>query len=451
MSVVDPVEPEDNTPEAVAPVRPAERIGSLDILRGVAIFGILAINIYGFAMPFIAYSNPLTMGGTEPYNLGTWFVTHIFVDQKFLTIFAMLFGAGIVLMTTKAKAKGVKPGRIYLRRQLWLVMIGAVHAYLIWFGDILVTYALVGLLAYLFRNLAPRTLVIIACFMLSVGITLSHGYSYYVEDTKQEVEETLALQEAGEALTAEQSELLEGWESSRLFMAPNDEDLQKDRDRHLGGYLEIVEYRAPLVMTLQIANALFFGLWRVTALMFVGMALMKWGVFSLDRPARFYRNLALVGYGAGLPLTIFSAYDLFQHEFDFLYVLRYGSIANYWGSIIVSLGHIGLVLLVVKQGALGRLTRRLAAVGRMALTNYLLHSVILTTIFYGYGMGLYGSVPRLGQMAFVAGMIGLQLAISPWWLARFRFGPVEWVWRSLTYWRKQPMQITHESDRLTSV
>jgi uncharacterized protein len=438
MSVAGPIETK-NTPEAPAPVAPAERIVSLDILRGVAILGILVINIYGFAMPFIAYSNPLAMGGTEPHNLGTWFVTHIFVDQKFLTIFAMLFGAGIVLMTTKAKAAGAKAGRIYLRRQLWLVAIGAVHAYLIWFGDILVTYALIGLLAYLFRNLAPRTLVVIACCMLSVGIGLSHGYSFYVEELKQEVDETLALQEAGEQLTTEQAELLEGWERSRPFMAPNEEDLQRDLDRHLGGYAEILGYRAPLVMTLQVANLFFFGLWRVTALMFVGMALMKWGVFSLEKPARFYRNLSLLGYGVGLPLTIFSAFDLYRHDFDFLYMLRYGGIANYWGSIVVSLGHIGLVMLLVKNGVLSDLTRRFAAVGRMALTNYLSHSVILTSVFYGYGFGLYGSVPRLAQMAFVAGVIGLQLVISPWWLARFRFGPVEWIWRSLTYRQRQPM------------
>jgi uncharacterized protein len=438
MSVAASVEMGD-TNESVAPVTPAERIDSLDILRGVAIIGILVINIYAFAMPIIAYSNPLAMGGTEPHNLGTWFVTHILVDQKFLAIFAMMFGAGIVLMTTRATARGAKPGRIYLRRQLWLVVIGVIHAYLIWFGDILFTYALIGLLAYLFRNLAPRTLIVIACLMLSVGVALTHGYSFYAEETIQNVEETLSLQAAGEALTAEQMELLKGWESSRPFMAPTDEDLRKDLDRHLGGYLEIFEYRAPFVLTLQIANTLFFGLWRITALMFVGMALMKWGVFSLERPTRFYRNLLLVGYGAGLPLTVFSAFDLHQHEFNFLYILRYGGIANYWGSIIVSLGHIALVLLLVKKGMLGGLARRLGAVGRMALTNYLMHSVILTTIFYGYGMGLYGSVPRFTQMAFVAGVIGLQLVISPWWLARFRFGPVEWMWRSLTYWRKQPL------------
>jgi uncharacterized protein len=185
---------------------------------------------------------------------------------------------------------------------------------------------------------------------------------------------------------------------------------------------------------------LLFGLWRVTALMLVGMALMKWGVLSLQKPTRFYRNLALVGYGAGLPLTIFSAFDLYAHQFDFLYFLRYGSSANYWGSIGVSLGHLGLVLLVVKNGLLGGLMRRFAAVGRMALTNYLMHSVILTTVFYGYGLGLYGSVPRLVQMAFVAGVISLQLSISPWWLARFRFGPVEWLWRSLTYRERQPLR-----------
>ena len=149
---------------------------------------------------------------------------------------------------------------------------------------------------------------------------------------------------------------------------------------------------------------------------------------------------ALLGYGLGLPFTIGSAANLYAHDFDSLYTFTVGMIPNYVGSILVALGHIGLVMLIVRTGALASMMRRFAAVGRMALSNYLAHSLILTTVFYGYGLGLFGEVPRLAQMGFVAAVIGLQLLWSPWWLARYRFGPFEWLWRSLTYWERQPMR-----------
>ncbi|MCH8865599.1 MAG: DUF418 domain-containing protein [Proteobacteria bacterium] len=114
--------------------------------------------------------------------------------------------------------------------------------------------------------------------------------------------------------------------------------------------------------------------------------------------------------------------------------------ANYFGSIIVGLGHVSIVMLLIKTGFVPCLLQRFAAVGRMALTNYLMHSVILTTVFYGYDLGLYGRVPRFWEMGFVVAVIGLQMWISPWWLARYRFGPVEWLWRSLPYWTRQPMR-----------
>lgn len=422
------------------PVAAAERIGSLDVLRGVAILGILVMNIYGFAMPFPAYSNPLLMGGTEPLNLGTWFFTHILFDQKFLSVFAMLFGAGIVLMTGRAAAKAAKPGRIFYRRQFWLLLLGALHAYFIWFGDILFMYALVGMLAYLFRNRTPGTLIVLACCLLPVAVLFGYGFGGKMQAVKTEVAEIEVLQNAGEAISEDQRQLLDDWIEQRAFMAPNAEDIQKNLDIHLGGYAGITAWRIPQTMQFQVFGLLFFGIWRVLGLMLIGMALMKIGVLGAERSASFYRTMMLVCYGIGLPLTAYSALDLHAHGFDALYAIGAGSSANYFGSIIVALGHIALVLLLIKTGFVQGLLRRFAAVGRMALTNYLMHSVVLTTVFYGYGFGLYGSIPRFWQMGFVAAMIGLQMVLSPWWLARYEFGPAEWLWRSLTYRQRQPMR-----------
>jgi uncharacterized protein len=174
--------------------------------------------------------------------------------------------------------------------------------------------------------------------------------------------------------------------------------------------------------------------------MLLGMALMKLGVLSGERSRDFYTKLLLSGYIIGLPIVVFSAYDLSAHQWDPQYMFRVGGIANYIGGILVSLGHISLFMLILESGACRRLMRRFSALGRMALTNYLLHSVILTTVFYGYGFGLYGSIPRVWQMLFVVAVVGFQLWFSPLWLRKFRFGPVEWLWRSLTYWQRQPMR-----------
>jgi uncharacterized protein len=254
-----------------------------------------------------------------------------------------------------------------------------------------------------------------------------------------EAGEIAALVEAGEDISAEQQTVLDDWVETRAFVAPSEADIQKDVATYRGSYAEILAFRVPTVLMMQVSGLFFMGLWRITALMLIGMALMKTGVLSAEKSAGFYRNMLLVCYGIGLPLTCFSAYDLYAHDFNAIYMFQVGGIANYLGSIIVSLGHIAVVMLMIKSGFAQQLLRRFAAVGRMALTNYLLHSVILTTVFYGYGLGLYGTVPRFQQMGFVAAVIALQLLLSPWWLARYRFGPVEWLWRSLTYWKRQQM------------
>jgi len=441
MSDNDPVS--SGTPangNGLGPISGNERFVSIDVLRGVAVLGILVMNIYAFAMPFIAYNNPLAMGGLEAHNLGTWFLTHILFDQKFLSIFAMLFGAGLVVMSTRAESRGTRFGRIYYRRQFWLLLLGAIHGYLIWVGDILFMYAVIGMLVYWFRNFKPRTLIIVAVLLFPVALLLSFGNATMIDKTIIGVAEIQELQAAGTELSDEQTEILEEWEVLRSFMAPTDDDVQADIDAYRGGYPEIVTHRVPTILMLQLAGTLFFGIWRVGALMMIGMALMKLGVLSGERSVSFYRNMMIIGYLVGLPLTIFSAIDANAHHFDPLYAMRVGGIANYWGSIIVAFGHIGLVMLVVKAGALQRLMTRFAAVGRMALTNYLMHSIILTTVFYGYGFGLYGSIPRFWQMGFVLAVISFQLLLSPWWLNRYRFGPVEWLWRSLTYWKRQPFR-----------
>jgi uncharacterized protein len=432
--------PETLPDSNAGPVTAAERLVSLDTLRGVAVMGILVMNIYAFAMPLAAYYNPLIMGGTDALNMGTWFFTHLFFDQKFMSIFSMLYGAGIILMMNRADRRGTAIAPIFYRRSAWLIVIGLVHGYFIWFGDILFHYALMGMIVFLLRKAAPRTLVTIACILLPVTLLINFGSSFYVEELQADVAEIERQQADGLVPDDEQQQRLDEWQEIRAVFAPNEEDIAAEVAAYRGTYIDAFMQRAPFVAFMQINLTLVFVVWRVGGLMLLGMALMKLGVLSGELSARVYQKMALIGYGAGLPLVVLSAVLLEAHEFDPLYAARHGGIYNYFGSILVAFGHIGAVVLVVKSDAWRALINRFTAVGRMALSNYLTHSLIMTSLFYGYGLGLYAEVPRLLQQGFVIALIGLQLLISPWWLKRFRFGPAEWLWRSMTYRQRQPMR-----------
>jgi uncharacterized protein len=422
------------------PVVAAERNEAIDMLRGVAVLGILVMNIYAFAMPFVAYSNPLAFGGTEPWNIGTWYFTHIFFDQKFMTIFSLLFGAGLIMMMTRAEARGVTYAGVWYRRSFWLLLIGALHGYLIWMGDILFHYALVGMLVFLFRKRSPKSLILIAVLLLSVAPLLNLSGGVYMAKLQVAGTEIEALQDAGEALSEEQQEQLAEWQEMSVFLGDPAEQVKNDIEGYSQSYPAVVSYRQPTVTMLQTQATFFFIIWRVGGVMLLGMALMKLGIIDGLRDSGYYKKMMLAGYGIGLPIVVYSAWNLWSHQWEPMWTFRVGMIPNYVGSLFVALGHIGLVMTLIKSGAASRLMARFAAVGRMAFTNYLMHSVILTTVFYGYGLGLYADVPRAWQMAFVVAVIGFQLWFSPIWLKVYRFGPAEWLWRSLTYWRRQPMR-----------
>ena len=421
------------------PTSAGDRITTIDTLRGVAVLGILLMNIYAFAMPFVAYQNPLALGGTEWYNMATWFATHILADQKFMTIFSILFGAGLVMMATRAEARGNKYFGIWYRRNFWLLLIGVAHAHLFWYGDILYHYALIGLLIYPFRNRSPRALIIIGVILLILGSLFSMAGGKLMADLQVRATEVRALQDAGEELSKEQLETLEAWEGAAEFLKPVDEQVADDVAAYKNdGFAALIEYRRPVVIMMETQAVIGFTIWRVGGLMLIGMALMKLGVLSGERSPGVYKRMMLVGYGLGLPLMAYSAWLLNAQQWDMVWMLRIGGIPNYFGSLLVAMGHIALLVTLVRTGTWHSLMKRFTAVGRMAFTNYLMHTLVLTTVFYGYGLGLFGSIPRIGQMAFVVAMIGFQLWFSPFWLARFRFGPAEWFWRSLTYWRLQP-------------
>ena len=404
----------DLTPMTDAtPVTEPERYQALDLLRGCAVLGILVMNIQSFAMPFAAYFNPTALGDRGTTDFAIWTMAHFLFDQKFMTIFSLLFGAGVLLMTTKAAQRGAPPAALHYRRMVWLLLFGLIHAYLIWYGDILVLYAVCGLFVYLFRKRSPRALLIVGLIVVSIAslISVAAGLSSgtWPPEAVQDI---------------------------RDFWSPDARILADELTAFQGGWLTQMPKRAEFALEFHAFEMWIWGIWRAGGLMLIGMALLKWRVLTGERAPAFYTKLAIVGFGLGVPLIAWGFSRNIAEEWEATYSFFIGAQWNYWGSILVSLGWIGLFLRVWLSGAVQGLVARLTAVGRTAFSCYILESLICTTIFYGHGFGLFGSVGRAGQVAITFAIWIVLLLIAPLWLQRFRFGPLEWLWRTLTYGRQ---------------
>lgn len=405
------------TVPTAAPVTADERIVSLDVLRGVAILGILLMNIQSFSMVGAAYFNPTAYGDLTGLNRFVWSLSHMLADTKFISIFSMLFGAGIVLFASKLEGRGLRPGVVHYRRTFWLLLIGLAHGFLLWGGDILTVYALIGFIVYLFWRRSALGLFITGVIAMAVVVPLYFMGNFGIQ---------MAPPEVMEAMTS--------------FWAPGAEEVAAEVAGFRGMWGDQMPFRSEHMGSALTSAFLFFMLWRVGGMMLVGMALYKWGVLSAKMSKKFYATAAIVGCAAGFPIIWLGIVRRFADGWTMPWSFFNGSLYNYVGSVLVAWGYIALVMLIVKSGVLGKLGRAFAAAGRMAFTNYLMQTVICTTIFYGHGFGLFGSVERMHQILIVFAVWIFQLWFSTFWLQRFRFGPAEWAWRTLTYLRPQPMR-----------
>lgn len=450
-----PDHPTPTTPDAPAPTPGADRIASIDVLRGVAVLGIFVMNLPTFAFSAQAYLIPYLDGGFEGIHYYTWLLNYLFFDQKMMSIFSMLFGAGIVVFADRAMQKRGRAAGLFYRRLFWLWLIGMLHAYLIWEGDILVFYAISGAIVYLFRKLRPRWLILISITLLTIGLVINSGTGYFCNLTRSMHELRLDLIERGEPVPPAVESLAEAWtgivdeesdevieEGIQAMIEPSAELLEKERNAVLGSFLDRATHRAPEVFMFQTFLYLIWGFWRVCAMMLLGMALYKLGVFSATRSNTFYTRMALICLGLGLPINALGAFMLHRANYDFALWFYYTGHFNYISSALIALGYTAIVMLICKSGALKPITSALASVGRMAFTNYLMQSVIAAVIFFGWGFGLYASLQRAELIPVVLGVWTFQILLSIWWLRRFRFGPMEWLWRSLTYWKRQPFRRT---------
>lgn len=392
------------------PTPPSERIVSLDALRGFALLGILVINVRVFAMPEVTLLNPTAYGDFSGANYWAWFLGHVFAELKFITLFSALFGAGIVLFARSKERKGQPVRRLHRRRMGWLVAIGLAHAYLLWYGDILVAYGICGFVFVVARNWDPTQQVALGVALLSFPSI---------------AELALAVSVGADAIAAQ-------WQPAAAA-------LEAEVAAYRGGWLEQMDHRVPTAFGRQTTGFMASTGWRVGGTMLLGMALFQWGVLTNDRSARFYRRLAVGGSLVGLAATLGGVWYIEANGWAADAAIFWRQF-NYWGSLFLAGGYVGLVMLYCRRRADGPLTRAFAAVGRTAFSNYLLQTVVATSVFYGHGLGLFGRVSRVEALGFVLVVWVVEVILSVLWLRYFRFGPVEWVWRVLTYRSRQPLR-----------
>jgi uncharacterized protein len=409
-----------HTPAAACPASPVEvkqRIPSLDVMRGFALLGILVMNIQSFSMVGAAYMNPTAYGDLTGANWWVWFVGHLLTDQKMYGIFSMLFGAGIVLMMSRAEARGAGAA-LHYRRMGWLILFGLLHAHLLWYGDILYTYGMCGLVVYLFRRKSPRTLVVLSALFFTIGSAIMYlnGWSMRFWPPEQIASFT------------------------RDSWLPNAEMVQREVAAYRGSWLAQMPYRIREAAFFETGLLLLVMGWKSIGNMLLGMALFKAGILAGQRSRDVYAKMALAGFLLGLPMVGFGVWRNVTAAWNVRYSFFFGTQYNYWGAIIVDIGWIGVLMLFCTSSGLTRAKAALSAVGRTAFSNYILQTLIGTTLFYGHGFGLFGDVSRVDQILIVVAIWMVQLFISPLWLRYFAFGPLEWLWRSLTYWRRMPLK-----------
>lgn len=428
---------------SIGPVSGEDRIAFVDVVRGLALLGILMMNVLTFGLPERAYSNPNYGGGTDPINVGTWVGIYLAGEGKMRALFSMMFGAGCLLFLNRgiAKGGGIEVADYYFRRTFWLMIFGICHAFLLWWGDILYPYALMGFLLFLFRQFSVRALIVTSSVML---LLLTAGMTADAFDTRKTWAKYQAIQNLdleSIELSKDQKEELEEGQKLRDKLYPKPEKIQEEIDAYRGSYVQNIKERAKAVWRFHKLPIYFPFLWDMLSMMLLGMALLRTGVLTAARSNAFYWKMAAIGFVSGLAINGTAMFLQLRHNFD--PVRGIFDMTTYEiGRVPMALCYIAVLALVFKAGRAAWLTQRLRAVGRMAFSNYIAHSLICSVIFYGgYGFGLIGKLERWQLYIVVVGIWIFNLLWSPIWLRRFRFGPLEWVWRSLTYWKRQPMRI----------
>ncbi len=405
------------------PVQQAERVQIVDILRGFALFGILFVNMTIFSRPMQTIVLPNDPSLPSHDRTALWLI-YAFGEGKFYSLFSMLFGLGLTLLMVRVEGRGGRFVPLYLRRLIVLLGIGLVHAFLIWAGDILILYALLGFLLLLFRKAKPRTLLIWLGILLALPILFNLAVTSLVALGQTIPEAAAQIDQAfAEAERGFQTDLARAYQG---YISRN--------------YLKVTEQRAYDYWTMGLSSFWFLG-FSVFAMFLLGVYFGKISLFQyLEANRRFFQRMALVGLTLGLGSNLLYATLIMSLSRVYQsWLLLLANTAHTLGAPLLMLGYVSIFCLMALNPPWGKWISILAPVGQMSLTNYLLQSIICTLIFYGYGLGLFGKVGYALGIGLTIVIYLLQIPLSQWWLKRFQYGPAEWLWRSLTYGKRQPM------------
>jgi uncharacterized protein len=383
--------------EATTP-KELPRLISMDAMRGFAIFGIFMVNIQEMGMPFEWTMNPHYLEGADVW---AWAATRTLFESNFVAIFSMLFGAGLILQMNSAMKKGVAFGPLYLRRLAVLMIMGILHGTLLFLGDILLLYSVLGFVLFLFRKLEAKTLLIIGALPLLIAL-------------------------AGAFLLDGMGDL----------QTPDEEIQTQLRVRNEGTISELLTRRAIGFGGWMILSSLWFN-WRVLSMLFLGAALMKLDFFE-ERRASWHKRAALLGLTFGLGLEALTTWAAWEEISGILSPLL--ASLHELSSLGLALGYMGGIALLVHSNTLSWLIRGVSAVGRLSLSNYIFQSVIANILFTFIGLAWFGERTRWELMGIVCLTYTAQVALSLLWLRFFRMGPLEWAWRAVTYLRLEPLK-----------
>ena len=411
---------------------PGERIATLDIVRGVAVMGILAMNIVGFSMPDAAYLNPMAYGTRGPADLASWAFSFILIDGKMRGLFSFLFGASLLLVVERAEASGRNPALVHYSRMFWLLVFGLLHFYLIWWGDILSLYAPIGMIAYLFRHFTRRQWLHIGAFLILVQFAL---FTLPALNFFQQAAAS-AAPGASEAVIAQ-------WRDAQAGIGPYPPaELARILAIYRGSWLGIVADNWLANGDEPLRSLWEFGA-ETLAYMLFGMAALNSGFLTGAWSDRAYLRVATIGFGIGIPAYALFAWLILRAHFAVptLFALSVAAPVLIRPAMIVAIA--ALVILLTRRG--GAAVERTAAAGRAAFSNYLGTSILMTGLFYGWGLGLFGTLSRVQLwLPVVATWVLILLWAKPW-LDRFNYGPFEWLWRSLARLRPQKMRKVHSA------
>ncbi|MBM0103710.1 DUF418 domain-containing protein [Steroidobacter sp. S1-65] len=435
----------------LAPTTVDDRIGMLDSIRGIAVLGILMMNITGFGLPY-AYDNPLVWGLESSADLTVWRIMTLLFEGTMRGLFTLLFGASALLFLSRhaARTADLRPADLYFRRTLWLMVFGLINGYvLLWSGDVLLYYGVAGLFLFVFRNLAPRQLLLLAAALMTLQtmITVSEWNDY--REVQSLAAAASARQAAGLPLTDGDQEALDALEVVQNELRPARENLEASVANVRASYLSAFAVLSSDTWYMQSEFFFRHGLVECLGMMLLGMALLKSGVLSGRSPTRVYGAMMVVGYAIGLTINTIELRQIEAGQFSPDTMLR-TFITYDLGRIPMTLGHLGAIALLCRAQWFSGASRVLASVGQLALTNYLTQSLFCLFIFTGAGLAWYGQLARHELYYVVLAIWVVQLAWSPIWVRHFRYGPAEWIWRSLTYCQWQPFRRGSTAARATA-